>query len=131
MLMDAADTLKAQLRLDLKAAMSSRQTSETALLHTLIAALDKAEAQPLGEEHARYVPRDFGDPRVEATRRTLTLGLEEVNRVLPKEQGERVAAAEILAGAGRHEDARRLRADAEAIARYVSLPGGARPSDDG
>ena len=99
-----AETAKARLREDLRAAMRARNAAEATVLRTLIAALDNAEALPGPRGHVPYVVRPFGDPAVEVARRTLSA--DEVEAVLEGERAERLAAT--------------LEAEAAVVARYLS-----------
>jgi len=114
---DAGTAVKAKIRQDLLAAAKARRTDETRLLRVLLAALDNAEAVPVGDAHERYRVRLFGDPSVEAPRRVL--GESEVRELLLREQAERIAAAQQFDGLGRSEEATRLRGEAALIGRYL------------
>lgn len=114
----SAVELKQRLRADLKAAMQARASDEVRLLRTLIAALDNAEAVPGGGLVDKYVPRSFGDPSGEVAR--LALDDAAVGRVLASEIETRLAAADDYDQHGKAEEARRLRNEADLVARYVA-----------
>ena len=50
---DAAESLKARLRADLKLAMRARAKLDVGVLRALIAALDNAQAVQIGKTHHR------------------------------------------------------------------------------
>jgi len=89
---NAADRAKARFRRDLTDAMRSRDLLRVRTLRALIAALDNAEAVPIGEKHERYVVHAFGDKTAEVP--PLTLSEEGVRTVLMREVSERRSAAE-------------------------------------
>jgi uncharacterized protein YqeY len=108
-----ASQLKQRLRADLKAAMQARATAEVRLLRTLIAAVDNAEAMPI-EDFEEWIRRR--EAVGEVSRRDLdAAGLD---AVLAAETESRLAAAGDYERNGRPEDAARLRAEADLIARY-------------
>ncbi len=109
----SATALKERLRADLKAALQARASDEVRLLRTLIAALDNAEAVP-GEYNA--LPRAFGDPSGEVTRRELDGSA--VGALLVSEVEDRLAAAQDYERHGRPGEAARLRTEAALVARY-------------
>lgn len=104
------------LRADLKAAMRERRREHAALLRTLIAAIDNAEAVQASAAQMSEGFRQLGDPSGEVARRVLTQA--EVAAVLEAEaQGRLVAAGQYRAG-GNMGEALRLEAEAEAISAY-------------
>lgn len=119
----AAETLRARLRQDLRAAMKAQQRDEMAALRNLIAAIDNAESveasssvqeAPSSSEHvAGGVP---GVGAGEAVRRALSN--RDLQRIIENELWERDAQAERLTLLSRHEEASRLRSEADVIARY-------------
>lgn len=113
----AADTLKARIRSDLTSAMKARDSAQASLLRVLLAALDNAEAVPIGTAHERYQERAFGDPSAEVPR--LVLSVEDVTALVAREQAEREAAAADFERLGRPNDAARLQQEAGWIARYL------------
>ena len=110
----SAVALKQRLRVDLRAAMQVRAADEVRLLRTLIAALDNAEA--VSGVSDRYVPRAFGDPDCEVARRVLDDAA--IDALLESEIEARRAASADYERHGEADEARRLRAEAERIARY-------------
>lgn len=116
-----AETLKARIRADLTTAMKARDSAQASLLRVLLAALDNAEAVPVGTGHDRYEERAFGDPSVEVPR--IVLSPEEVAALLEKEKVERETAATEFEGLGRPEDAMRLRQEALWVSRYLRAAG--------
>ncbi len=111
----AVDAVRARIRTDLRAAMSAKATGEIAVLRTLLAALDNAEAVPVAPE--RYTERQFGDPGTEVARKQLSA--EDVAAILEAEQREKLTVAEQLAKVGRADDAAKLKADASIVGRYL------------
>jgi len=116
---DAAATLKARLRDDLKTAMRTRNALDIAVLRVIIAALDNAQAVPLPEGRQRYVVREFGDGSAEAPR--LRLAEEDVRNLLIQEVRDREDAAAQFEDLGRADRAAALRLEAAIVSRY--LPG--------
>ena len=112
-----AERLKARIRADLTLAMKARDSAQASLLRVLVAALDNAEAVPVGTGHDRYVVREFGDPAAEVPRRILSS--DEVAALLDRERAEREKAAAEFERLGRPEDAQRLRQEALWVARYL------------
>jgi uncharacterized protein YqeY len=108
----AAD-LKERLRTDLKAAMRERQAGKVAVIRTLIAAIDNAEAVPIDGLEERLRQREAIG---EVARRELDAAA--LDAVLAKESDTRLAAAEDYDRHGRNDDAARLRQEAELVARY-------------
>lgn len=113
---DAGEAMKRRLRDDLRDAMRARAAMETAVLRVLVAAFDNAEAAPVGDTHARYQVRMFGDRSAEVPR--LRLSESEVRRVLAQEVAARTEAAAELERLGRRVEAAALRAEADIVARY-------------
>jgi uncharacterized protein len=116
-----AETLRTRLRGDLRAAMKAQRRHEMAALRALIAAIDNAEsvedpspAPPPSNEHVAGAVHGLGAG--EADRRALSE--RDLQRIIENERWERDAQAERFALLGRVEDAGRLRAEAEVIARY-------------
>ncbi len=116
---DAAETAKTRLRGDLRSAMRARNAEETAVLRALIAALDNAQAAPVGDKHLRYVVHQFGDRSAEVPR--LSLDEAEVRCLVEREVASRHADADQFEGLGRLERAAELRAEAAIVARYLTL----------
>jgi uncharacterized protein YqeY len=111
----SASDLKERLRADLKAAMRERKQDEVAVIRTLIAAVGNAEAQPLEGFAERLRKREVIG---EVGRRELAAG--DLDGVLEEEARSRLAAAEDYERHGRHEDAARLRREADLIGRYLT-----------
>ena len=111
----SAGDLKERLRADLKAAMRERRADEVAVIRTLIAAVDNAEAQPIEGFAERLRQREAIG---EVGRRELTAA--DLDGVLDAEASSRLAAAEDYARHGRDDEAARLRHEADVIARYRS-----------
>jgi uncharacterized protein YqeY len=111
----SAAAFKDRLRADLKAAMQARDSGKAALLRTLIAALDNAEAVEV--EQKGYVSRPFGDPSGEVARRALDA--EAISTVLAAEATGRLAAASDYERHGRADDAKRLRGEAALVESYA------------
>jgi uncharacterized protein YqeY len=109
----SATLLKDRLRADLKTAMRERNTGEVAVIRTLIAAIDNAEAVPVdGLEERLRQREDIG----EVARREMDAAA--LDAVLAREIESRLAAADDYERHGRGDDAARLREEAELIARY-------------
>jgi uncharacterized protein YqeY len=109
--------MRARLREDLRAAIRARAAGEVAVLRVCVAAIDNAQAIPMGEAHRRYEAKAFGDRSVEVAR--LSLDEASVRAVLARERDERLAAARQFEQHGGAERAAALRADAAVIARYL------------
>jgi hypothetical protein len=114
---DAITVTKTRIRGDLTAAMKARRSAETSLLRALLAALDNAEAVPVGTAHDRYQVRTFGDSSVEVPRRVLSEA--DVHDLLLRETAERDAAAREFEELGQQNEANRLRNEVSLIARYL------------
>ena len=116
---DAAEVIKARLRADLRLAMRARASLEVGVLRALIAAVDNAQAVPIGGGHQRYVVHTFGDASAEVPR--LMLDVAQVERLLEGEIANRRMAAEQFDALARPERAAELRAEAAVVARYAAL----------
>lgn len=103
---DPASAIKATLRADLREAMKARRTDEIALLRTLVAALDNAEAPPM-QAGATEIPR-------------LWLDAAAIRRVLEADIEERERSAAQLAEVGRPDRAATLRTQAALARRYLT-----------
>lgn len=120
---DPAEELRARLRGDLVAALKSRDAVVTSALRTAIAAVDNAEAAEV--EH-RVVPPSSshiagavaGVGAGEAPRRRLTN--DDLTQIIEEQISERRSAADAHAQLGRHEDAARLRQEADVLAGYLT-----------
>jgi len=111
-----AQTLRETLRTDLKAAMINRARDEAALIRTLIAAVDNAEAvaQPDGAKPADSA--DFASGAAEAARKVLSE--DDLVAILRAEIDSRREAAAQMRGGGAVAEAERLEREAQAVARY-------------
>lgn len=110
----SAAALKDRLRADLKRAMQAKAAAEVRTLRTLIAALDNAEAVPVGKAGA--LPSAFGDGSNEVARRALDR--DGIEQVLAAEIESRLAAASDYERHARLDESARLRAEADLIAHY-------------
>lgn len=110
---------QSQLRRDLRLALTARRAEEASLLRCLLAAIDNAQAVPVGDLHerAKYAAPRFGDGTAEAPRRELSAA--EIERLLLDERQERIDAAEQCERVGRSDRATALRAEAAIVARYI------------
>ena len=118
-----ADLVRERLRGALRQAMKDRDQNAVAGLRSAIAAIDNAEAVEPGELKAAagaIAGARTGLGAAEARRRELSPT--EVAALVRSEVDERRAAADSYAGAGRHEPAERLRAEAAALAHHVPDP---------
>ncbi len=111
----SATLLKERLREDLKSAMREKRSDEVALLRTLIAALDNAEAVPT----EGYRPRALADAGGEVARRELDGRA--VEALLAEEVESRLTAAADYDRHSRPDEAARLRDEAALVARYAAL----------
>lgn len=118
---DAVEALKMRLRRDLRVALKARSSSEVSLLRALLAAIDNAQAVPVGDLHDRYVTRQFGDRCGEVPR--LRLGAEELRILLQREKAEREETAAQLTELGQDQRATELRFEADWISRYLEISG--------
>lgn len=114
---DAAEAMQTLLREHLRAAMRARAAREVALLRVCLAAIDNAQAVPVGDAHQTYEVKAFGEASVEVPR--LALDAEAVGAVLARERDERLSAAAEFEQHGDAAHAAALRADAEIISRYL------------
>lgn len=117
MIHDAAEAMKVRLRADLKAAMIARDVVRMAVLRSLVATLDNAQAVPIGGGHERYRELAFGDASAEAPRLTLSEG--DVRALFAAEADSRRAAAAQMQSHGEAERGARLLAEAEIVAGYT------------
>ena len=121
-----AESLRARLREDLKAAMKARDTVETQVLRGLLAAIDNAEAVPLAPEPGGTARLSkSGSPWVatgatfgsaEVARRALDA--DELKALLQSEIDQRAAAAIEMERGGKPEHAERARAEIRIVERY-------------
>jgi uncharacterized protein YqeY len=111
-----AETLRERLRTDLKAAMLERRREDAALIRTLIAAVDNAEAvaQPAGARPADS--HEFASGAAEAARRVLSEA--DLAAVLKREIASRHEAAAQMRAGGAVAEAERLEREADSAAHY-------------
>jgi uncharacterized protein len=114
----AADRAKARLREDLALAMRARGKVRVRVIRDLIAALDNAEAAPVGDRHDRYVVHTFGDKAAEVPR--LTLSDTDVALILAREMVARREAVAQMTSLCRSAEAEELSLEAAIIEEYVS-----------
>jgi len=114
---NAGETMKAQLRHDLRAAMKRGDKGEMALLRELVAALDNAEAAPLRAERPSGERHAFSDGSAEGERRVLTRG--DVHALMLGEMNARVEAAAEFARLGAEARSTALYAEIRILQRYV------------
>ena len=116
-LLDPAEAMQTRIREDLRIAMRAKSRSEVAVLRVCLAAIDNAQAIPVGDRHQTLEVRAFGDGSVEVPR--LALDESAVHAVLAKEIEDRLSAADQLQQHGSADRAAALRADAVIIDRYL------------
>ena len=112
-----------RLRAALSAALRQRDSARVAVFRTALAALDNAEAVPVGEQDPGSLALEatpVGAGAREAERRQLSE--EDVVFVVRAEISDRLVAADVYEEAGRHEHARRLREEADLLASAAGLP---------
>jgi uncharacterized protein len=126
----AGGTLRERLRAALPAAMKARDAAAVAALRSALAAVDNAEAveaapPPTAATHPDLAGTTVGVGATEAGRRDLEEA--EVERLVRAEVTDRRAAAQAYERAGRHDRARRLRAEADVLGSHLDgpAPGGA------
>jgi uncharacterized protein len=115
--LDAAPAMTARIRADLKAAMLARKPAVAAVLRTLIATIDNAQAVPLDPADKAPDRLAFGAAREVA--RT-PLGDADLRTIITQEIAEREAAARAMAASGYPARADQLRAEAAMIAHYLT-----------
>ncbi len=106
----------ALLKNDLRDAMRARNAAEITTLRGLIAAIDNAQAVPVGDRHETYVLHAFGDGTVEVPRKAL--GRDELRRLVEIEIRSRSDAADDYRRLGRDDKARDLTQEVEILSRY-------------
>lgn len=118
-----AVAMRSRLQGDLREAMKQRDQRRTALLRTLIAAIDNAES--VGVAEAKGASRLTGGSQYVVTGLTREsevprrlLGVDEIDAVLAAEQTSRIEAAGEMRRGGRTQEALVLEADAASIAPY-------------
>ncbi|WP_028921780.1 GatB/YqeY domain-containing protein [Pseudonocardia acaciae] len=116
--------MRASLRTDLTAALKTRDRVAVTALRSALAAIENAEALPsdgrldtsTGSEHVAGAAAGLG--AAEAGRRRLTDA--DLRSIVENEVRERSAAAREYERLGRDDQAERLRAEAEVLARYLT-----------
>jgi uncharacterized protein len=116
-------SLRLRLRQALPEAMRARDKAAVSALRSALAALDNAEAVPLGESGPRSLALEQSPAGVGATevaRRELSeRGAADIVRA---EAGERLDAAARLTAPAQAERASRLRAEAAVLLRFLDDP---------
>ncbi len=115
---DASTAIKDVLRKDLRSAMRSRSTLTVSTLRSLIAAIDNAQAVPVGDAHVRYEVRPFADGSAELPRRAVSEA--DVQLILQEELAARTSGATEFERHGKLAEASRLREEAAIVARYAN-----------
>lgn len=106
----------ALLKNDLRDAMRARNAAEITTLRGLIAAVDNAQAVPVGDRHETYLFHAFGDGAVEVPRKAM--GRAELLRLVETEIRSRSDAADDYRRLGRDDKARDLSQEVEILSRY-------------
>jgi uncharacterized protein YqeY len=117
---DESQRFLAVLRADLRTAMRERKTAEVTALRELIAAIDNAQAVPVGDRHSTCVFHAFGDGASEVPRRVL--GKEELRGVVETEIRSRSDAADDYRRLGHGDKAQDLSHGAQILGRYLDPP---------
>lgn len=117
---DESQSFLALLKADLRTAMRARKSAEITILRELIAAIDNAQAVPVGDRHNTSVLHAFGDAAVEVPRRALSK--DELHQLVETEIHSRNDAAEAYRVHGREDKARDLSHGAEILSRYLAHP---------
>ncbi|HEX3677675.1 MAG TPA: hypothetical protein VHU79_09845 [Sphingomicrobium sp.] len=113
----SVEQLRCRLQADLKKAMSGRAPREVAVLRTLLAEIDNAQAVQVGTLHQRYSVKMFGDGSVEVPRKNVTFA--DLQARLRVDHDERLAAAAHCQAGGRVKEAEMLRGEAQIVQRYI------------
>lgn len=119
----SAETMKAALRADLKAAMKARQRLEVAAIRGAIAALDNAEAVEIPDKldettSAHIAGAKAGLGAGEAARRTLSGA--DVTALLRAQITSRLEQAASFQQLGHDASAEELRTEAQILKRYLT-----------
>ena len=109
--------MQTRLREDLLTAMRAKGANEVAVLRVCLAAIDNAQAVPVGDKHQTYEVKAFGDRSVEVPRQVLDAV--EVRTVLLREMEDRLDGAGQFEQHGSADRAATLRAEAAIISRYL------------
>jgi uncharacterized protein YqeY len=115
---DAAETMKARLRADLRAAMKDKRSGDAKIIRSLVAAIDNAEAPPMQTEEAGSTLPRFRSGSAEVER--LRLDGAQLRQILLAEIHERELAAAGLERLGKTDRAAALRAEVLIAARYIA-----------
>ena len=97
--------------------MRERRIADVATLRCMLAAIDDAEAVPLGSRHDKYEVAKFGHPSIEVPRKVLSDN--DVQTLLWLEIVERIEASTRFAEAGLDEQADALSREAEVLKNYL------------
>ena len=119
--MKTVDQWKTLLRGNLRAAQLARRTDEVTVLRETLAAIDNAEAPPAvaaTQSSGTFAGSVEGVGATEVMRRELTPA--DVAALVGREVEERRAAAASYTSLGRADDAARLAAQAELLARLLA-----------
>lgn len=125
----AGMSLRLRLRAALPEAIRSRDKAAVSALRSTLAALDNAEAVPLGEDSPRAGALEAspaGAGATEAARREL--GEHEVVHLVRAEADERLEAAARLTTPAHADRAARLRSEAEVLLRFLDASEEPRPA---
>ena len=114
---DAGHDMKARLRVDLRTAMKEGRTNEAKLIRGLVAAIDNAEAPPLGANQRVTDQHRFHDGSAEVER--LSLNPAQVRAVLVAEMQEREGAVAELNRVNKLDRAEALQAETLLVRRYI------------
>jgi uncharacterized protein YqeY len=106
--------IRERMKADLIRAMKTRQTARVATLRSALAAIDNAEAVPVGDQ-TPIIPFVTQSPDV--PRKVLSVA--DIRQLLQKEVDERHAASAEYARLGQPAEAERLQAAAALIASYL------------
>jgi len=118
MALDDAASLRRRLREALPAALKARDRAAVAALRSALAAIENASAVDAGSAPGLAIEESpVGAGATEVERRQLTDS--DVREILLAEIGDRLGAAETYEGAGRHDRAERLRAEADLLVAYL------------
>lgn len=115
---NAGLSMKARLRVDLRAALKAGAAGEAALLRALIATIDNAEARPFSADQRSADMKDFRSGEAEVAR--LDLDGDRLQTLFAAEIAEREAAAAQFAAAGADDRARRLLDEIDIVRRYAA-----------
>ncbi|HEX3423135.1 MAG TPA: hypothetical protein VHS33_07015 [Sphingomicrobium sp.] len=115
----SVEELRSRLQSDLRDAMRNQARNEIAVLRTLLAEIDNAQAVPVGDLHERYSVRNFGDGSAEVPRRSITYA--QLQERFCGDHDERLAAAAQLETIGQVGEAKRLRNEAQIVKRYIAI----------